>query len=128
MTDVLWLGKPVPWKRTLGSGNRRYTDPTYRAWKDDFGWCAKAAHAGPPWDWPTIVGIQIGPDGVRARFVPLDIPPRFDSVPIVERPKGLRGDLDNYVKAVLDSVQGIVYVDDRLVVAVRAAFVTTIQP
>lgn len=127
MTDVLWLGKPVPWKRTLGSGKRRYTDPVYRAWKEQFGWAAKSAHDGPVWDWPTIVGIQIAPDGVRALFVPLGVDVKFDSVPIVERPKGLRGDIDNYLKAINDSVQGIVIVDDRLIVAVRAAFVTSVN-
>ncbi len=128
MTDVLWLGKPVPWKRTLGSGNRRYTDPKYRAWKDDFGWCAKAAHAGPPWDTPTVVRIEIAPDGVRALFRPLCDESKFGAVRIAERPKGVRGDLDNYVKAVNDSVQGIVVGDDRLIVCIVAAFVTTIQP
>ncbi len=126
VTDVLWLGKPVPWKRTLGSGKRRYTDPVYRAWKDEFGWAAKAAHAGPAWGWPVVVGIQVGPDGIRARFVPLGEDPSFDSVPLVERPKGLRADIDNYIKGVLDSVQKVVITDDRLVVAVRAAFVDTV--
>ena len=127
MTTVLHLGKPVPWKRTRGQGNRRYLDPDYRAWKEAFGWTAKTAHDGKPWDWPVIVSILIAPDGAKAKFVPLGIDPRFDAVPIVERPKGIRGDIDNYVKAVNDAVQGIVIVDDRLVVAVRAAFAVTVN-
>ncbi len=127
MTDVVWLGKPVPWKRTLGSGNRRYTHPEYRAWKDDFGWAAKRAHDGEPWNTATAVRILVAPDGVRAELAPLAADPKYAPVFIAERPKGLRGDLDNYVKAVLDSVQGIVIVDDRLIVAIWAAFVVTIR-
>ena len=127
MTDVVWLGKPVPWKRTLGSGNRRYTHPEYRAWKDDFGWAAKQAHVGEPWNHPTSVWIVVAPDGVRARFTPAWIGEDCVFAPAAERPKGLRGDLDNYVKAVLDSVQGIVIEDDRLIVAIVAAFVPTIR-
>ena len=127
MTTVVHHGKPVPWKRTRGQGNRRYLDPDYRAWKEAFGWSAKQAHDGIPWDWPVVVGILIAPDGVKAKFVPLGIDPKFDSVPIVERPKGIRFDIDNGIKAILDSVQGIIIVDDRLVVAVRAAFVETVN-
>ena len=127
MTDVVWLGKPVPWKRTLGSGNRRYTHPTYRAWKDDFGWAAKQAHEGEPWGHPTSVWIRVTSDGIRARFTPLGTRVKYDPMLITVRPKGLRGDLDNYVKAILDSVQGIVIEDDRLIVAIWAAFVPTIR-
>ena len=128
MTDVLWFGKPVPWKRTLGSGRRRCLHPAYREWKDDFGWAAKVAHDGAPWDTPTAAWIRVGADSVNARFIPSGVgfPPGTGLV--VSRPKGLRGDLDNYVKAVLDSVQGIVIEDDRLIVAIWAAFVPTIRP
>ena len=127
MTDVVWLGKPVPWKRTLGSGNRRYTHPEYRAWKEDFGWAAKQAHVGAPWDTATAVWVEVAADGVRARFAPMDVDVKFGSVPSVKRPKGLRSDLDNHIKAILDSVQGIVIEDDKLIVAIVAAFVPTIQ-
>lgn len=30
-------------------------------------------------------------------------------------PSGLRGDIDNYAKAILDGLNGVAYVDDRLV-------------
>lgn len=128
MTDVLWLGKPIPWKRTLGSGKRRYTNPVYGAWKDDFGWAAKQAHDGEPWDTPTVVRILVAPGGVQARFTPATPGPVVHTVEVVRRPKGIRGDLDNYVKAVLDSVQKIVVKDDRLIVGISAGFVSTIRP
>ena len=128
MTDVLWFGKPVPWKRTLGSGRRRCLHPAYREWKDDFGWAAKVAHVGAPWDVPTVVRIRVASDGVAAHFSPLDDCAYSGFIPTVGRPKGLRADLDNHIKAVLDSVQGIVIEDDRLIVAIVAAFVPTIRP
>jgi len=127
MTTVVWEGRPVPWKRTLGSGKQRYTDPRYREWKEAFGWEAKADHEGTPWDWPTVCAIQVAPDGVVAQFVPLGIEVEFDLTPITERQKYVRADLDNYVKGVLDAVQGIVIVDDRLIVAIYASFTDTIM-
>lgn len=36
------------------------------------------------------------------------------------KPKGMRGDLDNYVKAILDSLNGAAWVDDRQIVALTA--------
>ena len=128
MTDVLWFGKPVPWKRTLGSGRRRYLHPAYREWKDDFGWAAKVAHVGAPWDVPTVAYILVAADGVRAEFTPLAEYPYLFPVVSAGRPKGLRSDLDNHVKATLDSVQGIIIEDDRLIVSIAAAFVPTIRP
>jgi len=127
MTTVTWLGKPVPWKRTSGSGKRRYTEPAYRAWKDSFGWAAKAAHEGNPWNESCAVAIQVASDGVKAVFVLLSTETGLVLSPIVERPKGVRGDIDNYVKAVMDSVQKIVITDDRLIVAVYASFTDTIR-
>ncbi len=126
-TTVVHGVKPVPWKRTRGQGNKRYLDPDYRAWKESFGYVAKFAHDGVPWDWPVIVGIQIAPDGVRAVFVPLGLSADFDLTPITERPKGIRFDLDNGVKGILDASQGIVIVDERLVVSIHAAFTNTIS-
>ena len=69
---------------------------------------------------------RLGPDGVRAEFVPLGIEVEFDLTPITERQKYVRADLDNYVKGVLDAVQGIVIKDDRLIVAIYASFTDTI--
>jgi len=128
MTTVVNLVKPVPWKRTLGSGNKRYTHPTYRAWKDQFGWEAKQAHVGPVWDWPTVVGIRVAANGIWVRFVPWGETVELDLTPITERPKGLRGDLDNYVKAILDASQGVVIVNDSQIVSIYATFTDEIGP
>ncbi len=39
-----------------------------------------------------------------------------------ERSPGLRGDIDNYEKAVLDGLNGVAFVDDSQVVDWRAVF------
>ena len=36
------------------------------------------------------------------------------------KPKGMRGDLDNYIKAILDALNGAAWVDDRQIVALTA--------
>jgi Holliday junction resolvase RusA-like endonuclease len=36
------------------------------------------------------------------------------------KPKGMRGDLDNYVKAILDALNGAAWEDDRQIVALTA--------
>ena len=63
-------------------------------------------------------------DRTEVRWWPADAPP--PDGPAVEaryvRPKGIRGDLDNYVKAVLDAGNGVLWEDDRLVVQILARF------
>lgn len=115
--------KPVPWKRTQGSGRNRYMHPKYRVWRESFQWAAKQAMQGrTPFDEPLAVQVQVGADMILVTVSPNGR--EAVSIPAaVARPKGVRGDLDNYVKAVLDGMNGIVYGDDRVVLAVSAAFV-----
>lgn len=84
---------PKVWERTGGSGSRRYTVDAYRDWK-----ALAARHiadSGVPLGYVDPVGVAIGfrPDGID-----LAVYPRGPN-----RPRGMRGDLDNYVKAVLDA-------------------------
>lgn len=128
MTDITLLRTPVPFTRTGASRTGgRYTPARYRAWKDYFGWEARAAHDGDPWTCDVIALVNVAPDGVRARFLSGDHPPGigFDFGP--GRPTGVRGDLDNYVKAVLDASNGIVFDDDRRVTVIIAGFTDTVE-
>lgn len=40
--------------------------------------------------------------------------------PAAYKPKGMRGDLDNYVKAALDALNGLAFEDDRQIVSLTA--------
>lgn len=127
MTKIAFGSPPVAWART--AGRNRHTPPRYRQFKEDFGWEARLAHDGDPWDGDVLAGIAFAPDGIWATFATIE--DRGDgetfNLPLYRgRPKGLRGDIDNYVKAVLDSSQGIVFVDDRQVVGLVAVFLESI--
>lgn len=104
-------GRPVPFARTRGRGAHRYTPERYRLWKQAVGWHLLRAKVKPI-EGPVAVSMIVTPDGVDVDFRPV----------ATTRPKGIRGDLDNYAKAVLDAAQGIAYHDDRQVTAVSVAF------
>lgn len=68
-----------------------------------------ADYRGPLFEGPIIVRMGFYPD--------------HTNVSIAERtedPSPLRGDLDNYVKLVLDGLQGVAYANDRQVMAIQA--------
>ena len=119
MTDdlaALWLpGRPVPWARTGGSGSRRFLRPEYRQWSGDAGIAARFQHSGSPIDDRVAVALRVFPNGISVGITAL--PERI-------RPVGIRGDLDNYAKSALDTLQRSgVLKDDRLVEALEVVFV-----
>lgn len=129
MTVVILTGKPVTFQRPGQSpSGRRYTPTKYRVWKEAFAWEALASHDGPPHDDAIIVGVEVAPNGIRATFAPVGRRFTMDMAYRTTRPKGLRGDLDNYLKAVLDAAQGVVFHDDRQVVSVHACFRDVLEP
>ena len=94
--------KPVPFKRVMTSGKRRFNSARYSQFKDALGFFAlKAMHGQEP--------LQ-GAIKLSAEFY--------------KRRKGILtgqwGDVDNFLKAVLDSLNGICYLDDGQVVQVSA--------
>ena len=101
-------GTPVPKGRPrFGQGSARTPDRT-RAYEQLVSVLAKAAHLEAPTFKPVSVYIA-------ARWPR----PLRDAVgPPCWRPVG--GDLDNVVKAILDGMLGVVYVDDRQVVRIEA--------
>ena len=64
---------------------------------------------------PVSVSLHIGKDSTDIELAPI-----VGCDPC--RPKGIRGDLDNYVKAIVDSLQGPAFFDDKQVVDLAARF------
>ena len=108
---TIWLpGKPVPWTRTAG-GPRRYQSPKYAAWLDEMRWLM-TSQSPQQQTGPQRVEMEVTPDGIVVRL----------SHSEQKRPKGMRGDLDNHVKAVLDVLAPQWYEDDRQVTELEARF------
>ena len=86
--------EPVPFKRAMTNGKRRYNDPRYSEYKLYLGLHARVAMNG-----------QAPFDG--AIRIHVDVFTKYE-------PTSLRaGDVDNHLKAAMDALNGICYVDDR---------------
>lgn len=93
---------PVPFKRVLG-GNHRYNDKRYSEYKDVLGFFAlQAMHGQEPFTGAIKLHVDI------YKRTPKDITARN------------WGDLDNHVKAIMDALTGICYLDDRQVTELSA--------
>lgn len=68
------------------------------------------AWTGPCFHTPVEVTIMFDREGIAVTVTPVD----------VEQLSKLRGDLDNYLKTVLDALNGIAWDDDRQVVKITA--------
>ena len=89
--------EPVPFKRTLSNGKRRFNDPRYSEFKLYIGAHAKVAMAG-----------RVPFDG--AIRISVDVFTKYE-------PTSLKaGDVDNHLKAAMDALNGICYRDDRQIV------------
>ena len=100
---------PVPWQRTRGGyrSEQRYSERRYAEWKTAFAAVARAAliDAGPI-DGPVSLEVEVRPSGVSVSVRPVS----------GGRPAGLRGDADNYLKAVADGLElAGVYANDAAV-------------
>ena len=93
--------EPVPFKRVQSNGKRRFNDRRYSEFKEVLAHLAKIYVRAP------LKGeIKINVDFFKLK--PKKITSR------------LWGDLDNHVKAVLDSLNGVAFIDDSQVVEVHA--------
>lgn len=126
MSRIIVAGRPVPFARPGRTRDgRRYTPDRYRQWK-----ISAVSHirlgGGPrgtldlsrrpePIEGPVSALVV-----VRGGELELELAPAGD---LTARPTGIRGDLDNYVKAALDAAQDSEWIaDDRQVVSIVARF------
>lgn len=133
--DMVVLGvgrRPMPFQRTRILKGRPIQDQAYRAWKQAAALELRSQWVGSPVECAVWVDVTVHPD--RADVVLSGSPLRY-SVGVADGEAaqsgrkatawrgGLRGDLDNYVKAVLDAMQDAgVIGDDRQVVGLAARF------
>lgn len=89
--------EPVPFKRVMTSGKRRFNDSRYTNFKNQLGYIAKGVMRGQA---PLAGAIKISVDVYRNL-----------------KPESLKfGDADNHLKAVMDALNGICYEDDRQII------------
>ncbi len=91
-----------------------YTPLATRSFESKVGdaWRAKYTDTE-PLDVPVTVQISITREGFT-----LDVVRKDQST----RPVGVRGDIDNYVKSILDGLNGVAWTDDKLVESVTVTF------
>lgn len=117
-------GPPIAKTRARFGRGHAYTPAQTRSFANDFGWAAKAAMAGRT---PFTGAVKI-----IARFE-LPIPAswsarkRADAITGEIHPTA-KPDLDNFLKAVLDAINGIVVGDDAQVTEIRASKIYSLAP
>ena len=94
---------PVPFPRPASNGKRRFNPKRYSDFKDALSIYAKIAMKGAE---PIKGEVKLHADFFRPKPRP-----RKGQKPQVS----FIGDVDNYLKAVMDSLIGICYIDDRQV-------------
>lgn len=97
---IIIPGRPVPYVRMTKRGKYvKRSAQRYMAYKDRIGWIAKAQ--GVRADQRQRIGIKVYLHGKTTQF-------------------GRDGDIDNYLKAALDGLNGIAYQDDRQITSIWA--------
>ena len=114
--------RPVPFARPgRRQDGRRYTPKKYDQWKRYAAATMRTEitrAVGPRFDAELLSGPVMAVVYVHADRVEVELEPAARV-----RPKGLRGDLDNYTKAVLDAAQEAKWIDDdRQVVEILVRF------
>ena len=104
-------GIPVPWKAPKFGQRRAYSDPRYRAWKQEVGAAARKALRK---DWPTAEQFPTSNPSARRKAMKQ----RYRIKVEIYLPKGARrGDGDNYLKGINDALQDAgIFLNDRQIV------------
>lgn len=109
--------EPMPYKRARrGKGKSVYVPEEYQEWKSEVGLLIRnqmKLEQEQPAQSPGHLTIRLRRDSFQIQL--LTWPPH--------RPKGMRGDLDNYIKAILDAGNGVLYEDDQQVEWINGGFV-----
>lgn len=107
-------GKPQRWKRpeqvTLKGGRTiRYTDPDVRAYTERVAWEARRLWGiAPPWTGPVVMSMA------AVFAIPESWPAKTKQAAAEGRVMHIADpDIDQLIKALLDAVRGIVFVDDN---------------
>jgi len=110
--EVIIPVRPVPKGRPrIGRGGHAFTPQRTRDYEAAVSAYMRAAMRGrSPMVGPVCVTVTISKDGSVLRFLPL----------ANHSGSKLRGDVDNYVKALLDAANGIIVADDKQVVRITA--------
>ncbi|MBR1806469.1 MAG: RusA family crossover junction endodeoxyribonuclease [Selenomonadaceae bacterium] len=89
--------EPVPFKRAMTNGKRRFNDPRYTDFKNVVGLHAKVAMQGrAPFTEPIKITVN-----TFTKYKPTALQ---------------SGDVDNHLKAVMDALNGICFFEDRQIV------------
>lgn len=106
-------GRPVPWQRVRTNQGRFFTPKETREYEEAVAWICKAQRERLG-ETPCDIEIELHED--KAIVI---VTPRPD-----EPKRKLKGDVDNYAKAILDGMQkGGLMKDDRQVNSLRLSFV-----
>lgn len=117
-------GVPQPWRRSGGRGVIRFEKPEQRSAKAFIRDCAREGLAKYdeseiPWDTERIMRVRV------ECYWKCSHPLKKSIRPAKWRPK--RPDIDNLIKLVMDSLEGLVWSDDAQIVEVEAIKVHAVQ-
>ena len=100
---------PVAWARARASGNRFFTAPKQRQHKAQIQSLVSAKWKHGPIDGPIAVAL------IFTIKRPASVSEKKRPLPVV------KCDLDNYIKIILDSLNGITWIDDAQIVTIEAS-------
>lgn len=105
MTAVFVPGVPRPQPRPRVYGKHTVSDsPDSRAWKDVVAWTWRASDGDCVADGPVKMTLDL--------YLPRPKRLMRKKDPVGPIPCGKRPDIDNYIKAIMDGLQGVAFADD----------------
>lgn len=112
MIELVIPGRPVPWQRVRTNQGRFFTPKETRDYEESVAWTARATRERIG-DQPCKVTIELHSAKAVVRLEPVE-----------GKPRKLKGDVDNYAKAILDGLQkGEMFDNDKQVVELTMIFV-----
>lgn len=118
---IIVPGEPVPKARPrLGKGGVVFTPGKTKAWEASAKIVAKAAASRASWQTSTTT---VGPRGGKT-----STPHRYAVFVDVYRSSLAAGDLDNFMKAALDALNGVAFEDDRYVLQLAGKMQLSASP